>query len=184
MEFTVFGIIILPIAFFCAAFFLFFLFRSGMLGGHAVRSMWRAAVGSVVAGVAVGGVVGATLAFFFPTYYYVRGNTGEQCCSRFVLNGNLLNETGKRFIVNETSDTFCLVAKIYGGVQLEDGERAVTAVKPGKMPVQHVVNGYFKSFPLTASDDDKGIILRYIIEQRQVKRELEKKVTFEYDSND
>lgn len=184
MEFTVFGIIVLPIVFFSAAFFLFFLFRSGMLGGYAVRSMWRTVAGSVVAGVAVGSVAGATLAFLLPTYYYVRGNTSEQCCSRFVLNGNLLNEAGKSFVVNETSEAFCLVAKIYGDVRLEEGEKAVTIVKPGKMQVQHVVNNFFKSFPLTESDDDNGIILRYIIEPRHVKRELEKKVTFEYDSND
>ena len=163
--------------------FAYFVFRGAGIRAVRVTSTARMIWATSMTGLFGGAFMAVSAFIVLPTYYIINDSTPDGYDMRFMLNGDFFKECGLRFVDNRTSETFCLVAKIYGDEDLRDDEEAVTMLPPGKTRSRYGIDGWFGSFPPFLRDDSNGTVERYVMRQESVKRELEKEVQF-YNESD
>ena len=173
-------IILMSVVAMTTYFFVYFVLRGGR--NDSMRaSMGRIIKGALIAGIAMGLMLSTLLFMVLPTYHYIDSATPDGHRVRFAVNGNFLSECGLRYIINQTQQSYSLVAKVYGNDALNDDEEPVTPILPGKTRARYGIDGWFEPFPLVSSDDSDGTVERYVMFDDWVNRELEKTVSFEYD---
>ncbi len=181
MAFTVLEILLFSAVFMTVLFFAYFVMRGSLYSSFSAP-VSRIVGGTLIAGIGCSLLLSVLLFMVLPTYYYISSATPEGYRMAFVLNSDFLSESGLRFIINETSCSYSLVAKVYGDEELDDDEEPVTAVPQGKTRVRYGIDGWFEPFPPSVSDDSNGEVLRYVIVDEWVESELEKSVSFEYET--
>lgn len=173
-------IILVSVVVMTTLFFIYFVLRGG--GNESMRaSMGRIAKGALIAGIGMGLMLSTLLFMVLPTYHYIDSATPDGHRVRFAVNGSFFSECGLRYVINQTPQSYSLVAKVYGDAVLNDDEEPVTPLPPGKTRARYGIDGWFERFPSVSSDDSNGTIERYVMFDEWVNSELEKSVSFEYD---
>lgn len=181
MCLTVLEIFVVSIVIMVLFFLAYYALRGSCSDKLRAASLGRLVGGSLLGGVCMGSVMAAMLFIALPTYYFIDDCTPDGYRMRFVLNSDVFDECGSNFIINNTSETFSLVAKIYGDDELMEGEPAVTFLPPGKTFIHFGVDGWFEPFPSVMSGESNGTVERYVMRQQSVKQELGKEVDYEYE---
>lgn len=124
----------------------------------------RIIVGSILAGVGSGALLGFLFWCVLPTYYYIEAANKDGYYTRYVLNDKFSSEYGRTFVINQTNENVYLAAMTYGNSELDENDDAIIPIESGSIVESpHEINGWFKPFPKTVSTKSSGKTEWYIL---------------------
>lgn len=173
MEFSVAEIFIIAIIGMTIIFFLFFTFRAIKLYGDFSENISNIILGSIMAGIGCGAIIGINALFILPTYRFIESPTTDGHYTRFVCDEHFSEHYGREYIVNLTETDCYFVAMPYGDKKLEDLDESVVVLKSGYIvEIEEHVDEWFEPFPPHISSEDDGDFRWHVLTEEQVQQEF------------
>jgi hypothetical protein len=173
MEFSVAEIFIIAITGMTIISFLFFAFRAIKLYRDFSENISNIVLGSIIAGIGCGTIIGINALFILPTYRFIESPTTDGHYTRFVYDEHFSEHYGREYIVNLTETDYYFVAMPYGNKKVEELEESVVVLKSGYIvEIEEHVDEWFKSFPPQISSENDGDFRWHVLTEEQVQQEF------------
>lgn len=175
MELSLTELFVISIIFMITLSFLYFGVRANAVYHDFQKNIIRIIGGSVVAGIGLGIWLGLGLSLLLPTYYLVSGTGKDGHIERFVLDSDITDKYGRRYLINLTDDNIFYAAMTYGNKELDQKEEPISMLEPGYiMEIKHKVNGWFEQFPEHVQTKEKGAIKWHVLTEDMLIEEYKK----------
>ena len=175
MEFTLVSLFLTSIVLMTIVFLLFFCIRAAKVYHDLKENVLRVLLGTAVAGVGSGAILGFFLWCVLPTHYYILAPQSDGYITRYTLDSRFAEEYGRVYIANLTETDYYYCAMAYGKKTLDALEEPFVTLSAGYIvEIKQEVDGWFRAFPMQiSSDNDDGEYRWHVLTAEQVNQEYE-----------
>lgn len=176
MELTWIMMFIASIILMIVVFLIYFSIRASQHYHDLSSNFGRILGGSIVAGGGAGIILGFLLWCVLPTYHYITSQSASDgYYTRYVMDENLSNEYGRKYLANLTESDCFLAAMTYGNAELKEDESPIIPIQAGYIvEIEYDIDGWFKPFPEQVSSENKGAIKWYVLSESMLISEFKK----------